>query len=263
MSISWSKENEAALLQYRKSGMKFDDIAKKLDSTASAIKHKIRRISQNNNLEKHHHPLEKIEQVRRYLKNDDNYILETNCGWGNLTKIYQEYGEVLCFDIDKKRIQHVKEMQMQDVYAEHADSFLELHRLVSSKCEFNVIDLDPYGFPSRYFPHVFLLINKGYLFLTIPKLGVQKINKITARHLECFWGIYQWNRKDYEDVIVKKVAEYGMQNYREVVLSETLSIGGVYRMVFRVEKKSSLALVGLNVCRNPVLTKTSNELMLF
>lgn len=263
MKFVWSKEMEEAVVLYRKNGMKFDDIAEKLNITTSAIKHKFRRISQNNNIEKHHHPKEKWEQIEKYIKNDTNYILETNCGWGNLTKLYQKYGEVLCYDIDKKRVNYINKMQMQDVYAEHGDSILESHRLVGNKCKFDIIDIDPYGMPSRYFPHIFLLINKGYLFVTLPKLGVQKLNKITAKHLDCFWGVGESNRKQYEDIVIKKIMDFGMQNYREVVLEEIISVGSVYRMAFRIEKKSSLDLVGLNVVRNPIIAKESNERLLF
>jgi DNA-binding MarR family transcriptional regulator len=263
MSLAWSKEMEDAVVFHRNNGMKFDDIAEKLNITTSAIKHKFRRISQNNNIEKHHHPKEKWEQVERYIKRDENYILETNCGWGNLTKLYQQYGEVLCYDIDKKRVDYIKNMQMQDVYAEHGDSIIESHRLVGNKCKFDIIDLDPYGMPSRYFPHIFLLMNKGYLFVTLPKLGVQKLNKITAKHLDCFWGIGERNRKEYEDIIIKKIVDFGMQNYRDVVLEEIISVGSIYRMAFRVEKKSSLDLVGLAINRNPIIAKESCERLLF
>jgi len=59
MNLIWSKEMEATVVLYRNNGMKFDDIAEKLNITTSAIKHKFRRISQNNNSEKHHHPKQK------------------------------------------------------------------------------------------------------------------------------------------------------------------------------------------------------------
>lgn len=263
MNLIWSKEMEATVVLYRNNGMKFDDIAEKLNITTSAIKHKFRRISQNNNSEKHHHPKQKWEQIERYIESNKNYILETNCGWGNLTKLYQQYGEVLCYDIDKKRVEYINKMQMQDVYAEHGDSIIESHGLVGNKCKFDIIDLDPYGMPSRYFPHIFLLMNKGYLFVTLPKLAVQKLNKITAKHLDCFWGIGETNRKEYEDIIIKKIIDFGMQNYREVILEEIISVGSVYRIAFRVERKSSLDLVGLNVVRNPIIAKAANERLLF
>jgi len=54
-----------------------------------------------------------------------------------------------------------------------------------------------------------------------------------------------------------------MQNYREVILEEIISVGSVYRIAFRVERKSSLDLVGLNVVRNPIIAKAANERLLF
>ena len=182
------------LLRLKNSGRTFSQISEIIGKTESSVKHKIRRISQSNNDDRHHHPEEKIRQILNYITGNNLKILETNCGWGNLTKVYQKFGEVLSFDIDKEKIKKINNEQMEDVYAEKCDSIVEIHRLVYSKCLFDVVDIDPYGMPSRYFPHIFLLIKKGILFVTLPKLGVQKLNKIMAEHLNCFYGINEKNR---------------------------------------------------------------------
>ena len=67
-------------------------------------------------------------------------------GQGNLTNIYKAYGDVIPYD--KK-------------YLKTGDSFLEYHRLIADKKKFDIIDLDPYGFPNRFFPDVFYLLTRA------------------------------------------------------------------------------------------------------
>jgi tRNA G26 N,N-dimethylase Trm1 len=60
--------------------------------------------------------------------------------------------------------------------------------MLNYSCRYDVIDIDPYGLPSRLFPYVFGLIDDGLMFMTFPMLGVAQINKITIRHYQAFWG---------------------------------------------------------------------------
>lgn len=255
--IDWSGTNEQQLLELRKSGKSFETIAAEIGTSVSSVKHKYRRLTQNENDDRYHHPIEKTEQIRRLLPRKELQVLETNCGWGNLTTLYQEYGTVLAWDSDKKRIDYIKQMQMADVDAETVDSFNEIHRLVWAKCYFDVIDLDPYGYPSRFFPHVFELIKDGYLFVTFPKLGAQKMNKITVKHLEVFWGIT--DNIDYKTAILERIPVLGMQSYREVTLIDEIDLGRMYRFAFKVERKSALDLVGLTVNRQTVVPSKNEE----
>lgn len=260
--VVWSKTNEQQLLALRKSGKSFGIIAAEIGTSVASVKHKYRRLTQNDNHDRYHHPIEKIEQIRRLLPRKELQILETNCGWGNLTTLYQEYGTVLAWDNDKKRINHIEKMCMADVDAETVDSFNEIHRLVWAKCHFDVIDLDPYGYPSRFFPHVFELIKDGYLFVTFPKLGAQKMNKITIKHLEVFWGIRRGI--DYKTTILQQIATLAMQSYREANLIDEVDLGRMYRFAFKVEKKSALDLVGLEVNRQTIVPSknTQNQFVL-
>ena len=128
--------------------------------TYRAIRHDVVRAKQKQNDNEVHHPDEKINQIKKVFAefewdNDKNpKILEMFAGQGNLTNIYEAYGDVTAYD--KK---HLKT----------GDSFLEYHRLIADKKKFDIIDLDPYGFPNRFFPDVFLLIDKGVMFITMPK----------------------------------------------------------------------------------------------
>ena len=255
--FEWSKTKEQQLLELRKLGKAYEAIAAEIGTSVSSVKHKFRRLTQNDNNDRYHHPIEKTEQIRRLLPRKQLQILETNCGWGNLTTLYQEYGTVLAWDNDKKRINFIKEMCLADVDAEAVDSFNEIHRLVWAKCYFDVIDLDPYGYPSRFFPHIFELIKDGYLFVTFPKLGAQKMNKITKKHLEVFWGIK--GKTDYKTAILERMAILAMQSYREVTLIDEVDLGRMYRFAFKVERKSALDLVGLEVNRQTLVPKKNEQ----
>ena len=124
-------------------------------------------------------------------------ILELFSGQGNLTKLYENYGSVTAYD--KK---HLKT----------GDSFLEYHRLISDRKKFNVIDLDPYGFPNRFFPDIFLLIDKGILFVTMPKPYVNILNGITQTHLICYYGTHNPTKEQ----IIEKIGFFGLCHWRKI-----------------------------------------------
>jgi hypothetical protein len=171
-----------------------------------------------------------------------------------LSKVYHEYGEVLAHDIDANKVAHLNMLGYEDFEAIKCDSFNELYRYLWLKMKFDVIDLDPYGIPSRYFPHVFQLINDGYLFVTFPKLGVQQINKITIEHYRVFWGIALSDKDNYEDMIHAKIKDYGMQSYRSVTLVDSADLGRMYRFAYKVNRESALDLVGLKINRKGAVT---------
>lgn len=250
MTFVWNAENEKELIRLKdESKLPYKEIAERLGTTVSSVKHKYVRLNQANNDDKHHHPVEKIDQIKRILWDSNLNILETNAGWGNLSKVYHLYGEVTAHDIDKEKVQYLDGLGFEDFDAVKCDSFKELHRYVYLGFRFDVIDLDPYGFPSRYFPHVFQLIDDGVLFVTFPKMGVQQINKIMVEHYRVFWGIALSDKGHYEELIHKKVADYGMQYYRKVELLDSVDLGRMHRFVYRVKKESALELVGLEVNR--------------
>jgi hypothetical protein len=133
--------------------------------------------------------------------------------------------------------------------ATKCDSIEEIYGLIYNKANFNVVDIDSYGLPSRYFPHVFKLINDGFLFLTFPKMGVQQINKITKEHYRAFWGMTLDDKDRQEEIIHRKIKDFGFQNFRSVELIDSVSFKRMYRFAYKVEKKSALDLVGLKVQR--------------
>ena len=84
----------------------------------------------------------------------------------------------------------------------------------------DVIDVDSYGFPSRFFPDIFLLIENGFLFLTIPKPSVNILNGITKTHLMCY---FSQGNPSFEK-IVEKIAIYGLCHWRKVTLIEAIDL---------------------------------------
>lgn len=250
IDFEWNAQNEARVISLRDEGRSYVEIGAILGTTATSVKHKFRRLSQSQNDDRYHHPVEKSEQVARFLPNPDGSlrIYESHCGFGNMTQIWATYGEVLSVDTDKERTALVAEVTNAEVITEN--SILTTHRLVGERRTFDVVDIDPYGLPSRYFPHAFSLLTDGYLFLTFPKLGATQINKITLEHLRVWWGVTQENKSDYEQVILNRLNDYAIANYRELTLLDTVDLGRMYRYAFRVVKRSALELVGLEVNRN-------------
>lgn len=248
VAIAWNDDMEKKLLDMKDVlGKPYKEIATELGTTVSSVKHKYVRLKQALNDDKHHHPTEKVEQIKRVLSGSDLFILETNAGWGNLTKEYHYYGEVLSHDIDSKKVEYLKSLGYDEFDAVKCDSFNEIHRYIYLGFKFDVIDLDPYGFPSRYFPHVFNLIDDGILFVTFPKMGVQQINKIMKEHYRVFWGITLEDKANQEQLIHARMKDYAFQSLRGLELIDSVDLGRMFRFAYRVKRESALDLVGLKV----------------
>ena len=245
----WCPDLEEKVVQLKQEGKTYKQIANDIGSTLSSVKHKIRRLQQNDNLDKYKHTKEKIEQLDRYLKETDIYILETHCGFGSLSEYYNLFGEVLSIDIDANRVNILNGLGLEGVAAKKADSEKEIYSLVFNNCKFDVVDIDPYGFPSRYFPHCFHLIDDGFLFLTFPVLGVAQINKITIQHYKSFWDVTLDEPEKYIDRIKEKLFDYAFMAKKAIEVLEVLRIDRIYRFVIKVRKESLLKIVGLEVNR--------------
>lgn len=245
----WNKKIELKALEMKDSGMTYKAIAEELGTTATSIKHKVRRLKQSANEDRYKHTAEKIQQAEKYLSTAGNNILETNSGFGGMTEFYNQIGVVECYDIKKDRVEFIDSLAMQSVTAIHGDSEKELYKLVANKRKYDVIDLDPYGMPSRYFPHVFSLIDKGVLFVTLPMIGVAQMNKITIRHLDAFWGVSLNDKDKYIDLVVKRMKDYAFMHKREIRVLDVQKIDRIYRICLSVEKKSCCDIVGLVVNR--------------
>ena len=204
----------------------------KMIKTYRAIRHDVVRAKQKENSDEVHHPDEKIDQIKRvfeaenYSENQGLKILELFSGQGNLTKVYEQYGSVAAYD--KK-------------YLKTGDSFLEYHRLIADKKKFDVIDLDPYGFPNRFFPDIFLLIEKGVMFITMPKPYVNILNGITQTHLISYFD----KHNPSEDEIIERTVLFGLCHWRKLQLIDKLDCKSVWRFAFSVEKVKATEYTGV------------------
>ena len=202
----------------------FDDTPKV--KSYRAIRHDIVRERQSSNSDDTHHPDQKLQQVKHVLTGANLKILELFAGRGNLTKAYAEYGEVLA--CDRK-------------YKKTGDSFLLFHELISKKQFYDVVDLDPYGFPCRLFPDVFLLIKHGLLFVTFPKPYVNILNGITQTLLSCYFGQTNPSR----EAVIEQIAVWGLGHWRQVELLHSIDLSSVWRFVFRVDLVKATEYTGV------------------
>jgi predicted transcriptional regulator len=110
----WNKKIELKALEMKDSGMTYKAIAEELGTTATSIKHKVRRLKQSANEDRYKHTAEKIQQAEKYLSTAGNNILETNSGFGGMTEFYNQIGKVECYDIKKDRVEFIDSLAMQD-----------------------------------------------------------------------------------------------------------------------------------------------------
>lgn len=197
-----------------------------IDKTYRAVRHDVVREKQRNNADEVHHPEEKTEQIKRILlgKNDLK-ILELFSGQGNLTKIYKNYSKTIeCYDKKLKT----------------GDSFILFHKLIYERKKYDVIDIDPYGFPNRFFPDIFLLIDSGYMFITMPKPYVNILNGITKQHLTCYYGEYNPGL----ETIIEKIKLYGLCHWRSCEEVDIVDLGRLWRIALKVEKVKATDYTG-------------------
>lgn len=246
----WDKAIEQTAVDLRAAGKTYGEIAAALGTTATSVKHKIRRIQQAANQDRYKHTAEKTDLFERTFKHRDGaFILETHCGFGGMTEVYNTYGEVDAFDIANDRIECVNALGLEGVSTRKCDSEVEIHNLIANRCRFDVIDIDPYGMPSRFFPHIFHLIDDGYLYVTVPMIGVAQINKITIEHYRVFWGVETSDQDTYTSKVFSRMKDYAFMCKREIELLDCIKIDRIYRFALRVKRASMLDLVGLTVNR--------------
>jgi len=212
-----------------------------------AIRHDIVRKKQFDYCDTVHHPDKKINQIKTVLDEicgwGDLSILELFAGQGNLTKVYAEYGEVIANEyklkVFEKLLDNVQGCML--VHCNRVDSYLDFHQLIALKQKFDVIDLDPYGFPNRFFPDVFLLIDKGVMFITMPKPFVNILNGITQTHLISYYGEHNPSK----DKIIERIALWGLCHWRKIELIDCVDCKSIWRFAFNVEKVKSTEYTGV------------------
>lgn len=145
-------------------------------------------------------------------------VLELFAGpTGFMTRVYEEAG-CRVTALDKRR--------------GTGDSYHEVYRLIVEKRRFDLIDVDPYGYPFRLFPHVFQLMENGVMLLTIPKTGCNYCSNITYQMLQAFTGTHDPGLER----LLTCLWSWGLQYWREVNLIRGLDFGRIWRLALDVRK---------------------------
>tara|TARA_R110000868_G_scaffold152302_3_gene376951 strand:- start:1696 stop:2307 length:612 start_codon:yes stop_codon:yes gene_type:complete len=185
------------------------------DKTYRAVRHDVVRNKQKSNADEVHHPKEKTEQINRFLSGHHHLsILELFAGCGNLSNVFTQYGTLEAYDRKLKT----------------GDSFLIFHNLIANKKTYDVVDIDPYGFPNRFFPDIFLLLENGLVFMTMPKPYVNILNGITQQHLRCYFNCSNPSLQ----IIKEKIMLYGLCHWRKIEFLEIMDLGRLWRFVLGV-----------------------------
>ncbi len=88
-------------------------------------------------------------------------------------------------------------------------------------------------------------MNKGILFLTMPKPNVTVTTKVISTQMISYFGEHYPSQ--YK--IVEKIALFGLCHWRKVELISCLDLGGVWRMAFEVEKVLATEYCGVRASR--------------
>lgn len=191
--------------------------------------HKETRRKQAANDDIYHHPKEKIAQLKRLIEEGilerlsiSLEVLEVFAGHGNLTKFYKEMGaEVTPL-----------------TQAETGNSFDYVFKLRFENRQFDVIDIDSYGYPTRFFPLIFELMKDECLLLfTFPIVGVNCLNGIIEQHF------YTWFRgiPTIGD-IVARVTDDALREWRLASLVDVVKIKRIYRLAFMCKRVNATDL---------------------
>ncbi len=112
------------------------------------------------------------------------------------------------------------------------DSYILFHKLISEKKNYDIIDIDPYGFPSRFMPDIFLLIENGLIFITIPHHAVNVLNRMTQELLNNYFD----SKKPSIEMMIEKIKKYAMCHWRELEVLDVQKMNRVYRVCFSVKR---------------------------
>ena len=190
-----------------------------MNKLTNSEKHIKVRIAQATNKDSHHHQKEKIEHLNIVKEHIYGDILEVFGGQGNLTSYYRTLG-------------NVTSMTKQT----HGDSFHSIYKLRAERKSYDVIDIDGYGYPSKFFPVVFEMIkDEGLLIFTFPVIGVQCVNGIVEQNFVNFWGTTRPTIGD----IVGKITDYSLREWKLATLLSVRKIKPIWRFAFLIKREKA------------------------
>lgn len=182
----------------------------------TAASHRATRQKQKQNRDEYHHPAEKIAQLQKFSHFIKGEILEIFAGQGNLSAYYKNLGKV--------------EAMTKET---HGDSFHSIYKLRAAKRKFNVIDVDSYGYPSKFFPVVFEMMKpECLLVITFPVMGVNCLNGIMEQHFINFWRSARPTVGDITGILT----DMSLREWRHLSLLDAQKIKRIWRMVFSCKR---------------------------
>ena len=188
----------------------------------SPKKHKEIRKGQKENLDKYHHPDQKINQLENFKDDISGNILEVFGGQGNLTKWYEKQGKVTSM---------TKETT--------GNSFDYIYKLRGERKKYNVIDIDSYGYPDKFFPVVFeMMRDKCILIFTFPIVGINCLNGITEQHFINFWRSPRPTIGDVTGILT----DFALRSWYLLSLKDVQRIDRIYRFVFECNRVKATEL---------------------
>lgn len=171
-------------------------------------KAEIRR-QQKLNADKYHNPKEKMNQLDKLSLEGE--VLEVFAGEGNLTKYYEGRG-----------------CKVTAMTKKLGNSFDYIYVLRGKRKKYDVIDIDSYGYPDRFFPVVFeMMRDECLLIFTFPIVGINILNGIVEQHFSTFYG----GVPTIGDV-VGRITDWALREWRLASLVDVVKIKRIYRFVF-------------------------------
>tara|TARA_Y100000310_G_scaffold274715_1_gene290897 strand:- start:2193 stop:2789 length:597 start_codon:yes stop_codon:yes gene_type:complete len=188
----------------------------------TAAKHKTTRVLQDQNADQYHHPSEKIMQLNEFKNFLTGDILEVFAGKGNLTEYYEQFGTVTPM-----------------TKAVFGDSFNAIYKLRADKKKFNVIDIDSYGYPDKFFPVAFeLMKDECLLVFTFPVVGVNCLNGITEQHFINFWRSARPTIGDVTGILT----DMALREWRLLQLLDVKKIKSIWRFVCLCKRQKATVM---------------------
>lgn len=168
-----------------------------------------------------HHNSDKqslLNSIISMNKVDVRKVYEYFDGHKYLTKMYQDKG----FIVDGN-----------DIKDSNICSYKLFHRHIYEKRKYDLIDLDPYGLPFRFFPDIYLLMNdKCLLFVTSVKFNIPILNWRRVNQFRGYFGVDKPSYQDYIDLIIRMGLCHG---YKVEYLDGVTMGRNTYRMGFYCE----------------------------
>ena len=189
--------------------------------TKNALKHDKQRKAQRDDKTHTNHTELKTTQIKKFIPIGEYNILELFAGNGKLSELWKTYGNLQT--------------------NEGKDAYRLFHGLIHQGKKYDIIDLDPYGFPSRFFPDIFLLIDDGYMTITFPHPAVNVLNGITKQTFMNYYG----EECPKLETVISKIKQYALCHWRDVKILDITNMGRVNRICMRVKRVKATEYCGV------------------